>query len=378
MNNNEIAFNLTAEEAKIKLEELKQNENRTIDNETIEKIKKLKTQVYNVKKYTDELEKLEASTPELTDDIKNKNYNDYVRNKSINTSSVACTIISIILAILVIVAYVWFCIYDVKNGLDVFYPVEEGFTLTYLFKVIFIGLFGGIIACGVIILLGVLLDNVISNIKFEFYDTTHKKELDLALEADKKASEEYFNKFNEENNAKIEEVTSKLKEAEEFVYGFLEVDDEIKTVEEIDRFCENMTFVMGDGVPFDIAYIAFYQLYKAEKEANLYYFTIFPLMKYYNKAELDKLATKLLSCLNDKQKYFTNNQWQIMSADSFNLYVPIFVAIGSLGKADVKMDRIKKIKSKKEATAFYKESLFMNNFANNVLEKHKRKMQSQQ
>ena len=45
-----------------------------------------------------ELEKLEASTPELTDDIKNKNYNDYVRNKSINTSSVACTIISIILA----------------------------------------------------------------------------------------------------------------------------------------------------------------------------------------------------------------------------------------------------------------------------------------
>ena len=67
-----------------------------------------------------------------------------------------------------------------------------------------------------------------------------------------------------------------------------------------------------------------------------------------------------------------------MSADSFNLYVPIFVAIGSLGKADVKMDRIKKIKSKKEATAFYKESLFMNNFANNVLEKHKRKMQSQQ
>lgn len=378
MNNDEIVFDLTAEEAKIRLAELKRNENRPVDNETIEKIKKLKTQVYNVKKYTDELEKLEASTPELTDDIKNKNYNDYVRNKSVNTSSVACTIISIILAILVIVAYVWFCIYDVKNGLDVFYPVEEGFTLTYLFKVIFIGLFGGIIACGVIILLGVLLDNVISNIKFEFYDTTHKKELDLALEADKKASEEYFNKFNEENKVKIEEITSKLNEAKEFVYGFIEIDDEIKTVEEIDRFCENMTFVMGDGVPFDIAYIAFYQLYKAEKEANLYYFTIFPLMKYYNKAELDKLATKLLNCLNDKQKYFTNNQWQIMSADSFNLYVPIFVAIGSLGKADVKMDRIKKIKSKKEATAFYKESLFINNFANNVLEKHKRKMQSQQ
>lgn len=378
MNNAEITFNLTAEEAKIKLEELKQNENRHVDNETIEKIKNLKTQVYNVKKYTDELEKLQTSTTKLTDDIKNKNYNDYVKIKNLNTSSVACTIISIILALLVIVAYVWFCIYDAKNGLDVFYPVDEGFTLTYLFKVIFIGLFGGIIAGAIIILLGLVLDVMVSKIKFNIYDKTHKKELDLALEADKKASEEYFNKFNEENKVKIEEVTLKLKEAEEFVYGFLEVDDEIKTVEEIDRFCENMTFVMGDGVPFDIAYIAFYQLYKAEKEANLYYFTIFPLMKYYNKAELDKLATKLLSCLNDKQKYFTNNQWQIMSADSFNLYVPIFVAIGSLGKADVKMDRIKKIKSKKEATAFYKESLFMNNFANNVLEKHKRKMQSQQ
>ena len=373
MNNAEITFNLTAEEAKIKLEELKQNENRHVDNETIEKIKKLKTQVYNVKKYTDELEKLKTSTRELTDDIKNKNYNDFVKIKNLNTSSVACTIISIILALLVIVAYVWFCIYDVKNGLDVFYPVDEGFTLTYLFKVIFIGLFGGIIAGAIIILLGLVLDVMVSKIKFNIYDKTHKKELELALEADKKASEEYFNKFNEENKVKIEEITSKLNEAKEFVYGFIEIDDEIKTVEEIDRFCENMTFVMGDGVPFDIAYIAFYQLYKAEKEANLYYFTIFPLMKYYNKAELDKLATKLLNCLNDKQKYFTNNQWQIMSADSFNLYVPIFVAIGSLGKADVKMDRIKKIKSKKEATAFYKESLFMNAFANNIIEKNKRK-----
>ena len=373
MNNAEITFNLTAEEAKIKLEELKQNENRHVDNETIEKIKNLKTQVYNVKKYTDELEKLQTSTRELTDDIKNKNYNDYVKIKNLNTSSVACTIISIILALLVIVAYVWFCIYDAKNGLDVFYPVDEGFTLTYLFKVIFIGLFGGIIAGAIIILLGLVLDVMVSKIKFNIYDKTHKKELDLALEADKKASEEYFNKFNEENKVKIEEVTSKLKEAEEFVYGFLEVDDEIKTVEEIDRFCENMTFVMGDGVPFDLAYIAFYSLYKAEKEANLHYFTCFPLLKFYDKVEFDKLASKFIDYLGEKQKYFTNNQWQVMSAESFKLYVPVFTIIGYLGKADLKIDRIKKIKSKKEATAFYKESLFMNAFANNIIEKNKPK-----
>ena len=158
---------------------------------------------------------------------------------------------------------------------------------------------------------------MVSKIKFNIYDKTHKKELDLALEADKKASEEYFNKFNEENKVKIEEITSKLNEAKEFVYGFIEIDDEIKTVEEIDRFCENMTFVMGDGVPFDLAYIAFYSLYKAEKEANLYYFTIFPLMKYYNKAELDKLASKFIDYLGEKQKYFTNNQWQVMWTQKF-------------------------------------------------------------
>ena len=62
-----------------------------------------------------------------------------------------------------------------------------------------------------------------------------------------------------------------------------------------------------------------------------------------------------------------------MSAESFKLYVPVFTIIGYLGKADVKMDRIKKIKSKKEATAFYKESLFMNAFANNIIEKNKPK-----
>ena len=62
-----------------------------------------------------------------------------------------------------------------------------------------------------------------------------------------------------------------------------------------------------------------------------------------------------------------------MSAESFKLYVPVFTIIGYLGKADLKIDRIKKIKSKKEATAFYKESLFMNAFANNIIEKNKRK-----
>ena len=327
-------------------------EKRTVDADMLERLTTLKKQVYSIKDYEEKLEKIKDSKPNDVDAT--KNLQDYEKLKKLNTTSVVATIISYILAFAVIVGYVWFCIYDAKNGLDVFYPTGEGFTLTYLFKVVVIGLIGGAIACFILIILGFLIDTLIEKIKLASYDDIHKTELENAKALDNA----YLQNFEQEKLDKINELTQNINMAKEYVDNFVEVDADAKTIEEIDRFYNNVTFVMSDGIPFTFAYTAYKNLYVLEKALNLYYYTIFPQMYLYTENTFVTLTGEFVKALEDRKKYFTEKQWKEFNPGNGFTFSNILKAV-VIGKADIIVDRIKTINSKKDGKAFYEETIKM-------------------
>ena len=169
----------------------------------------LKTQVHNATRLQDEIDKLKEKKPPQKENPHQAKYNQ-IKN---GAKSTVFSIISFVLSALVVIGYIVFCVLDAKRGWAIFYPEDGIFTLTYLLKVVAIGLFGGAVAVIIIILLGMGIDLLIDKIRLASYDSIHAKALKAAIEADDNAYAEIVTKFEEKKNAEIEEYTKKLLDA---------------------------------------------------------------------------------------------------------------------------------------------------------------------
>ncbi|MBQ9729310.1 MAG: hypothetical protein IJV80_00675 [Clostridia bacterium] len=357
---------MTDEEAKKRLAELKQMENRPVDKKTIERLWELRCQVYRVKDCEQKLQETQNKKPNFGKDV-TKNMDAYNSRKNGLGSSVF-VILSFLLSIAVVAGYVIFCVQDAKNGWNVFYPVEEGFTLTYLFKVIFIGLLGGAVAVLLIFLLGWLLDTLMEKIRYATYDSRHAKELKEAQEADALLLREAEEKFQTKKQEQIKQLQGELEEAKAYVDAFTEVPDEIKTEEIIDPFYENMELVMGDGVPFDLALHAFMGLYQAEKMADLYYYSAFPRKTVYNEKEHKKLMVSFGKEMDRFSNKLTKDQLAVFLGKDPDIWEPIYKAV-AVGKIRIQLERVRSIKTKKEANAFFEETIRVHAIAERMIKR---------
>lgn len=352
---------MTESEVQARLEELKKNPNREVDKETIEKLRELRAQVYSVKTYKEKLEEAVNRKPKKEKDI-TENVDKYYKQKSIKCYSTFFSTISIFVAIIAFIALIVFCVLDAVKGYKVFY--NPPFTLTYLFKVIGICFLCGVVGALIIMGLGWCIDKLIDKINLATYDKKHAKELEEAKLKDKQANENYFENFKEKKEKDIASSLVELKKAQEFVDKFNLVPAELKNIDIIDKFFENMQFVMNDGVPFDIALYSFMQLFEVEKKAGLYYFSAFPLTKPYSKEEMIELDKKVAKILNKHVKKFTTDQFNHISKEILTIYKAM-----AIRKFDISLTRLEKIKTKKDCEAFYEEFLTALTICTNMLNK---------
>ena len=352
---------MTDSEVKARLEELKKNPNREVDTKTLEQLRELRAQIYSVKTYQ---EKLEEATKRESKKQKptTENVDAYYKQKDLSRYCTIFSMISIFVAIIAVIGLIVFAVLDWVKGYKVFYTPP--FTMLELIKVVAICFFGGALGAMAIMGLGWCIDKIVEKVRFATYDKKHKAELEEAIQKDKQVNEKYFADFKEKKEQDIETSLLELKKAQEFVDNFDLVPTELKNVDIIDKFFENMQFVMGDGVPFDIALYSFMQLYEVEKKAGLYYFSAFPLMKPYSKEEMIALDKQVAKILNKHAKKFTADQFSHISEDILTIYKAM-----AIRKFNINLSRLEKIKTKKDCEAFYKEFLTALTICNNMLNK---------
>ena len=355
---------MTDEEALIRLEELKKVENRPVDKKTLKRLWELRCQVYRIKDCEQKLQAAKTRQPDFGKEV-TKNMDDYNTRKNAAGSSGFLAVVFILLSIAVVVGYVVFCVLDAKNGWDVFYPVEEGFTLTYLVKVLLIGVLGGAVAIALLCVLFWAVDTIINKICYATYDTRHAKDLYEAQAADEFLRRDAEEKFTAKKEKDIQEFAEGLEEAKAYVAAFTEVPDEVKQEEHIDFFYKNMELTMNDGVPFDVAFHIYYKLFKQERELKLYYYTVFPRMEMFDETTHKKKWQEFGDYLDQVLEKLTKEQQEIFLKRDSGLWV-IIHDMNAVGKIGVRLDRVKTIKTKKDAKAFFEETMRIYSVAENM------------
>lgn len=338
---------LTKNEKITKLSEETPDLRDTVDEEMLARLWELKTQVHNIKRYGDELKKVKARKPEKQAD---KNLIEYYRQKT-SKKSTAFSIIGMVLGILAVVGFVVLCVLDAKKGWDIFYPVNEGFTLTYLLKVLAIGIIGGAITIFLMMLLGVLIDMLVDAICRGTYDARHRKEFLKAQEQDRLAEEDYLARFTANKKRDEEDYTQKLVYATQFVESFSEVPAVFKTEEQIDHFYEYIDYIMKSKYTYEYALKVYTNFYENERKFDLYYYTLFRTIKPYSKDESKKIVSTLGSGATKVYKLLgTMNEKKIVE-----IFKPVVecTVLNGLGANE---KRIKAIKTKKDAQAFLDET----------------------
>ena len=366
--NLDFDLNKINEETKAQAETPKAKAETPVTEELKAELWELKTQINNLALYNAELEKINERKPQKTE---NTRQNEYNRKKN-NHKSVACTTIAIILSILLVASYIVVCIYDAKRGWDIFYPAGEAFTLTYLFKVLAIGIFGGAIAVLIIIFLGAGLDILIDNIRLGAYDKLHSAELKEAKKADEQARKQAQTDFEEKQARDKKEYTEKIEKANAFISASTLVPDEYKTITNINNLITMVSLAEKSGKSFEHTIEIFGSALLAEQQLNLYYYTVFPPLVPYTLDSAKASCKKALALILKKRNLFTQAQQNDFFVSKDSPLVATF-ALFSIGWGDAVIERWKEVKTKKQATAFYNDTLQTFKFLKGLLDTMKNK-----
>jgi hypothetical protein len=220
-------------------------------------------------------------------------------------------------------------------------------------------------------LIGAGIDILIDKIRLGSYDTLHASELKAAIDADEQARKQAQTQFEEKQARDRKEYAEKIEKVTAFINGCTLVPDEYKTITHITNLIAIVHLAENENKSYEHAVKTFETVLSAENQLNLYYYTLFPPQVPYTLDSSEESCLKAFRLILKKNSLFTKAQQDELFVSKDSPLVMNF-ALFSIGWGDAVIERWNEVKTKKQATAFYNETLALNKFLKGLHESMKK------